>query len=316
LTATGVNVQSVLAPLTLSTAVTSWTLDVSSVVVIVLVAGAYWWCLWSGARGCGVDRGAAWCFAMGIGIWGLATISAIAVYAEVLFWVRALQVLLLLFVAPMLIALGTPLTVLRNALAGAAQTRFDRLLATRTARAVAHPLTTSVAMLATPWLLYLTPWYTAALERRPVGAATEIFLLAVGFGYFYARLQADPVPRRYSQLLSMVISIAETIGDGLLGVVLWLGPLVAVAYYQALGRPWGPSPRVDQSIGAGVLWILGDVLGLPFLMLLVRALSVDEKVRAADVDAELDRVRDVPPERVAESTLWWENDPQLHDRFS
>jgi hypothetical protein len=51
-------------------------------------------------------------------------------------------------------------------------------------------------------------------------------------------------------------------------------------------------------------------------MLLVRALSVDEKARAADVDAELDRVPDVPPEQIPESTLWWKNDPQLHDRFS
>jgi cytochrome c oxidase assembly factor CtaG len=292
----------------------SWTLDVPSVVLVAVVGGGYWWGL--RARTGVLDRRAAWCFALGLVTWGLATVSAIAVYAEVLFWVRALQVLLLLFVAPMLIALGTPLTVLRNALDGVAKARFDRLLRTRTARVVAHPLTTSVAMLATPWLLYLTPWYTAALERRLVGAVTEIFLLAVGFGYFYARLQADPVPRRYSQLLSMVISIAETIGDGLLGVVLWLGPLVAVEYYQGLGREWGPSPRVDQSVGAGILWILGDVLGLPFLMLLVRALSVDEKARAAVVDAELDRAPDVPPERVAESTLWWKNDPQLHDRFS
>jgi cytochrome c oxidase assembly factor CtaG len=291
---------------------------VPSVVLMAVAGGGYWWCLRARTPGRVVDRRAAWCFAVGIVTWGVATVSAIAVYAEVLFWVRALQVLLLLFVAPMLIALGTPLTVLRNALDGAAKARFDRLLVTRTARVLAHPLTTSVAMLATPWLLYLTPWYTAALERRPVGAITEILLLAIGFGYFYARLQADPVPRRYSQLLSMVVSIAETIGDGLLGVVLWLGPLVAVEYYQALGRDWGPSPRVDQSIGAGVLWILGDVLGLPFLMLLVRALSTDEKARAAVVDAELDRVRDVPPEQAAEaeSTLWWKNDPQLHDRFS
>jgi cytochrome c oxidase assembly factor CtaG len=303
----------VLAPLSPSSAVLSWTIDVPSVVLMAVVGGGYWWCL----RGRSVDRIRAWCFALGVLSWAVATLSAIAVYAEVLFWVRALQVLLLLFVAPMLIALGTPLTVLRNALSSAAQARFDRLLVTRTARIVAHPLTTSVAMLATPWLLYLTPWYTAALERRLVGAATEILLLAVGFGYFYARLQADPVPRRYSQLLSMVISIAETIGDGLLGVVLWLGPLVAVEYYQGLGRDWGPSPRVDQSVGAGILWILGDVLGLPFLMLLVRALNVDEQARAADVDAELDRVpEDVPPEQAAESTLWWKHDPQLHDRFN
>jgi cytochrome c oxidase assembly factor CtaG len=315
----------VLAPLTPSTAVTSWALDVPSLVLIGALTGGYWWALRRGrARGHAIDRGPVWCTGVGVVLWLAATASAVAVYAEVLFWVRALQVLLLLFVVPMLVALGTPVTVWRNACDEAGRSSVDRLLATRAARVAVHPFTTSVAMLATPWLLYLTPWYTAALESRWIGMVTEIALLTVGFGYFYARLQADPVPRRYSQLLSMVITIVETIGDGLLGVVLWLGPLVAVEYYQGLGRAWGPSPRTDQSIGAGVLWILGDVLGLPFLMLLVRALSADEKARAAVVDAELDAERDRPregpaepaPAREPESTLWWMNDPQLHDRFS
>jgi cytochrome c oxidase assembly factor CtaG len=140
-------------------------------------------------------------------------------------------------------------------------------------------------------------------------------LVAIGFGYFYSRLQADPVPQRFSQLISLVISIFETIGDGILGLVLWLGPLIATAYYVGLHRSWGPSMRVDQSVGAGVLWILGDVLGIPFLMVLVRALSADERARAVEVDAELDRIEEAEPERPSESTLWWENDPQLRDRF-
>jgi cytochrome c oxidase assembly factor CtaG len=307
----------VLPPLTPTTGFTAWTPNLPSVVLMAAVGGGYWAALRRGrTRGHRGDRTAPWCFALGLVAWLLASVSAIAVYAEVLFWVRALQVLLLLFVAPMLMALGTPLTVLRRALDETSRARFDALLASRWARLAAHPFTTSVAMLATPWLLYLTPWYTAALQHRTVGVLTEIVLSTVGFGYFYARLQADPVPRRYSQLLSMVITIAETIGDGLLGVVLWLGPLIAAEYYHGLGRDWGPSPRVDQSIGAGILWILGDVLGLPFLMLLVRALSVDERARAAEVDAELDQVPDRPAERVAGSTLWWKDDPQLGDRFS
>ena len=62
-------------------------------------------------------------------------------------------------------------------------------------------------MLATPWLLYLTPWYTAALQNEWVGAPTRILLVAIGFGYFYARLQADPVPRKYPQLISLLISV-------------------------------------------------------------------------------------------------------------
>ena len=131
-------------------------------------------------------------------------------------------------------------------------------------------------MLATPWLLYLTPWYSAALRHQAVAAATNVLLLLIGFAYFYARLQADPVPRRYSQLISLVISIVESISDGLLGIVLWLGPLIAVDYYTHIDRHWGPSLRVDQSIGAGVLWLLGDVLGVAFIVVLMRFFSADE----------------------------------------
>jgi cytochrome c oxidase assembly factor CtaG len=165
-----------------------------------------------------------------------------------------------------------------------------------------------VAMLAAPWLLYLTPWYVAALKSGAVDALTRVVLLLIGFGYFYARLQTDPVPRRYSQLISLVISIVESIGDGLLGIVLWLGPLIAVDYYAGIDRQWGPSMRVDQSIGAGILWIVGDVLGVGFIIVLMRFFSTDERERATTVDAELDMVE-------ASSGLWWESEPQLRDRM-
>jgi cytochrome c oxidase assembly factor CtaG len=221
-------------------------------------------------------------------------------------------VLLLLFVVPFFLAMSRPVTVLRGALGSAGRERLDRLLATSAARFAAHPATTSVAMLATPWLLYLTPWYVAALEHNAVAAATRMLLLLVGFGYFYARLQTDPVPRRYSQLISLVISIIESIGDGLLGIVLWLGPLTAADYYAHVGRHWGPSPRVDQSIGAGILWIVGDVLGVPFIIVLMRMFSADEKVHADAVDSELESAPDVSD---ASSGLWWENDPQLRERM-
>ena len=195
------------------------------------------------------------------------------------------------------------------------------MLATGFARVLFHPLTTSLAMLATPWLLYLTPWYTAALQSEWVGAPTRILLVAIGFGYFYARLQADPVPRRYPQLISLLISVVETLGDGVLGLVIWQGSLIAPAYYAGLQRNWGPEQRLDQTIGAGVLWILGDVVGLPFVLVLMRALSRDDKAHAIEVDAELDALDN---EEAAENEaaappgpkgLWWENDPQLRERF-
>jgi cytochrome c oxidase assembly factor CtaG len=303
-------------PLTWEAVVQSWHLDLVSAAAIVVLSSAYVWCYRHNRE---AEQAAgpaqAGCFAVGLVLWALATTSAIGVYAYVLFWMRALQVLLLLYVVPFFLAQAKPVTVVRNALGPAGRDRIDRLLAGRVARVLVHPLATSVAMLATPWLLYLTPWYTAALDSEWIGAPTRILLVTIGFGYFYARLQADPVPHKYSQLISLLITVAETLGDGLLGLVIWQGSLIAEPYYSGLHRSWGPDLRLDQTIGAGVLWILGDVVGLPFVLLLMRALSRDEKAHAARVDAELDTAETAQNKGAAPSGLWWENDPQLRERF-
>jgi cytochrome c oxidase assembly factor CtaG len=300
-------------PLTWAALVQTWQLDLTSAAVIALMAAGYAWCY---RRGGGPVRPAqAGCFGVGLALWALATMSAIGAYAYALFWMRALQVLLLLYVVPFFMAQGKPVTVLRDALGPGGRDRLDRLLATRFARVVAHPLTTSLAMLGTPWLLYLTPWYTAALENAGIGAVTRILLVVIGFGYFYARLQADPVPHRYSQAISLLITVVEALGDGVLGLVVWQGSLIGAAYYAELHRSWGPDQRLDQTIGAGVLWILGDLVGWPFVLLLMRALSRDEKAHAVEVDAELDAADAAESESAAPSGLWWENDPQLRERF-
>ncbi|MEE2851476.1 MAG: cytochrome c oxidase assembly protein [Actinomycetota bacterium] len=310
-------------PLTWDAAVQTWHFDLVPAAFVAVLTAGYAWCYRRGRDTESAVRAAnAACFGVGMLVWLLATISALGAYAYVLFWVRALQVLLLLYVVPFFIAQAKPVTVFRDALGPAGRDRIDRLLATRFARALAHPATTSMAMLATPWLLYLTPWYTAALRDEWVGAPTRILLVATGFGYFYARLQEDPVPRRYPQSISLLITVAEALGDGVLGLVVWQGSLIGAAYYAGLQRSWGPDPRLDQTIGAGVLWILGDLVGWPFVLLLMRAMSRDERAHAVAVDAELDEAEakahsaeDAETEGAAPSALWWENDPQLRERF-
>ncbi|OBJ03082.1 copper resistance protein CopD [Mycobacterium sp. 1482292.6] len=310
------------APLTWDAAVQTWHFDPVAVIVVAVFAAGYGWCYRRAraAQGAVGPTNAA-CSGLGLLAWALATISAIGAYAHVLFWVRALQVLLLLYVVPFFMAQAKPVTVFRDAVGPSGRDRIDRLLATGFARVLVHPATTSVAMLATPWLLYLTPWYTAALRTEWVGAPTRILLVVLGFGYFYARLQEDPVPRRYPQSISLLITVAEALGDGVLGLVIWQGSLIGATYYAGLQRNWGPDPRLDQTIGAGVLWILGDLVGWPFVLLLMRALSRDEQAHAVAVDAELDEAEAAPKTQDAEgqipasSGLWWENDPQLRERF-
>ena len=288
-------------PLDVGSAFTSWQGDPSTIVVIVLLAGGYLFATQrAGKAGAYIEPVRRLSFLAAIAFWFVAACSFVGVFSDTLFWVRALQVVLLLFVVPFGLAMGKPLTVLRAALGQVGRGQFDAVLASRWARVLTYPATSSVVMLATPWLLYMTPWYQRVLDDSFIDAITRLILVVVGFGYFYTRLQADPVPRRYPQLLSLAITVVEVIGDGTLGVVIWLGPQIAAAHYLGLERTWGPSPSLDQTIGAGVLWILGDVVGLPFLFALMRALTRDEKAKADAFDADLDR-----ESASANTTVWW-----------
>lgn len=300
-----------LPPLTMLTATTSWRVDPVTLLAVAVVALAYL----RGWRSASVGVPAAAAFVgAGCGLWLLSTISFVGVYDDALFWVRALQFVILLMVVPLGLALGAPVTIARRSRWGPS---VDAALHTRVARWCTSPPVTSLALLATPWLIYLTGWYPSVLTNSVIDVLTRLWLVAVGFGYFYARLQVDPVPRRYSPALSLVISAGEAIGDGVLGVVLWQGPLLAAAHYAAVDRGWGPSLRTDQTIGAGVLWILGDVVGVPFLLALFARFTADDRERADRVDAQLDSSiqPSTPGADSRAPTLWWETDDQLRDRF-
>lgn len=112
-------------PLTWDAVLATWHLDVVSVTVVVVLAVGYAWCYRRIRNSESSVRAAhAGCFGVGILVWLLATVSAIGAYAYVVFWVRALQVLLLLYVAPFLIAQAKPVTVLRDALGPAGRDRW------------------------------------------------------------------------------------------------------------------------------------------------------------------------------------------------
>jgi cytochrome c oxidase assembly factor CtaG len=155
--------------------------------------------------------------------------------------------------------------------------------------------------------------------------------MAPGFAFFWTLLRVDPVPKEYSYAVSMWITGAEVIGDAFLGIaVIASQNLIGAAYYHALARPWGPTPRTDQVLGGGVLWILGDLVGLPFLAAQLIQLMREDESEAARIDADLD-ARDAELKGAAaagqgaaaglaeaqqEGTKpWWEDDPRFTGRF-
>jgi cytochrome c oxidase assembly factor CtaG len=260
-----------------------------------------------------------WFLGLGLGFLVIATMSFLGVYQDVLFYVRAVQTVLLVLVVPMFLALGRPITLFIAAFPQPGA-RLEAVIRSRPSRVLTFPAITTFALVGVPFVMYFTSWYTAVFYSTAVRELTFLALMAPGFAFFWTLLRVDPVPKEYSYAVSMWITGAEVIGDAFLGIAIIASQnLIGGAWYHALGRPWGPTLQSDQVIGGGALWILGDLVGLPFLAAQLIQLMREDESDAARVDAELDaRAAEVAAPAEGEPSPekpWWEDDPRFTSRF-
>src|SRR5262249_2778182 len=145
--------------LTFARAVSSWTLDPWSLVVIIMVGALYL----VGARrmarnGAGWPAGRVISFCLlGLGFAVVATMSSVRAYQPVLFYLRSVQTILLLLVVPLFLALGRPLTLIIGT-APRLGPWLDAAIKSRPARLATFPAITTFAVVLTPFLIYFTPW--------------------------------------------------------------------------------------------------------------------------------------------------------------
>ena len=231
--------------------------------------------------------------------------------------------------------------------------RLNAVIRSRPARVLTFPAITTFALIGVPFVMYFTSWYTWVFRSTTVRELTFVALMIPGFVFFWTLLRVDPVPKEYAYAVAMWITGAEVIGDAFFGIAVIADQnLLGAAYYHALARPWGPSLATDQVLGGGVLWILGDLVGLPFLAAQLIHMMREDESDAARIDAELDaqeaareakaQALSSPAEPGAPATvaepgapatpaepgaagpapaqddeqpLWWQNDPRFTSRF-
>jgi cytochrome c oxidase assembly factor CtaG len=314
--------------LTVARALTEWTLDPWALGFVVLLGGLYL----AGVRRVrrsgapwATGRTVAFCV-LGLGFCVIATMSWIGVYTGVLFYVRAVQTILFLLLIPLFFALGRPLSLAIAALPRAGP-RIDAAIRSQAAKVLTFPAITTLVLVIMPFAVYFTSWYAAGFHSVAVREVTHLALLAPGFVFFWTLLRVDPVPKAYPYLVSLWVTGAEVVGDAVLGLAVIADQnLIAGPWYHAVGYPWGPSLSTSQVIGGGTLWILGDVVGLPFLAAQLIQMIREDESEAAEIDAELD-ARDAAraaaakaagvdaAAEVAQDRPWWESDPRFAGRF-
>ncbi len=331
--------------ITVSRAFGAWTLDPWTLAWILLLGGLYlagMAVLRRRGREWPVARAIAFC-GLGLGFAAIATMSSIGVYQPFLFYMRSIQTVLFLLVVPLFVALGRPLTLMIETVPWLGP-RLRSVIASRAARLALFPAITTFVLVLMPFLVYFTPWYAAGFHSVLVAQVTHLALAAPGFVFFWTLLRVDPVPRAYPYVMALWITAAEVIGDAVLGLaVIADTSLIAGSYYHGLGPPWNIGLPTNQVLGGGVLWILGDVVGLPFLAAQLIQMIREDESEAKVIDAELDAAEaaaasavapvagtasavvaasgaqppSAPPQagQAPGQRPWWESDPRFTGRF-
>jgi putative copper resistance protein D len=265
-----------LPPLTPGRGVTSWDLDLPTVVLLAVAVLTYL------ARG--RQRSARNLTMTGLGVLGLliVTCSFLGVYDHTLFWVLAVQDVLLLTLVPI------PLVM--------AGSRTWRL----------SPLAGSVLATGTLTAIYVSGWDQARLQHAWLFAFTHLLLVGVGCLFLGPLLQEHGGSFAARALVGFVDGLLDAI-PGL--AVLATHGVIASGWYSKHGRSWGPSALTDQQIGGTAMIALSELVGLPALVLLLTRWMRADAVEADRVDAHLDQASEgLLAVGDDEQRPWWEQD--------
>ncbi len=307
-----------LPPLTGDRWLTGVSVDLPVLVLVAALAAAYLTGVrrlrhrgtaWSGAS-------TAWFLGGGLGALVLVTCSALGTYERTLFWVLAVQDVLVLTVVPVGLTLGRPVALWR-AVRRPARRRLPRGLA----RVLAFPLVGSVLAVGLLLAVYTTGWDAARLAHPALLQVTRLLLLAAGCAFLWPLLGVDEGTGTTGYPTRALIAFVDGLLDAVPGLaVLGSTHLIAASWYLPLHREWGPTPAADQQLGGTAMIALSELVGLPALLVLLVQWVRRDAQDARDVDAALDVVAEAEavlatPDPGARQRPWWETDPgPLADR--
>lgn len=281
-----------LPPLTAMRLLTEWEPALLPLAGAAVAAGLYLTGVYRlRARGVGWSPWRSAFAGLGLGLFLLATTSALAVYGTTLLWVHMVQHMVLGMLVPVFLALGAPVTLALRTLPRRGRALLRQALHSRVARVTTFPVVAGVVFVATPFALYLTDWYEATLTNGLLHDLNHVHFVVVGSLWFWPVLGLDPVPARIPYPLRLVAVFATMPFHAFLGVtIMGASTLVAGDYYRSLGRTWGPSLAGDQEMAGGILWASGDLVALVVLGALFVQWARESEREAVREDRRLDRL--------------------------
>jgi putative membrane protein len=247
----------------------------------VVIAVAAWWYL-SAARRL-ADRGRRWPlrrtgpYLAGLGVLVVATQSGVAGADTTSFTAHVVQHLMLGMLAPVLLALGAPVTLALQSSPRQLRARMIGILHSPPVRFVTHPVTAWALFGGSMFALYFTGLYAATLRSTALHDLTHLVFVTAGCLFFWPVVGLDPIPHRLPY------------GGRMLYV------LVALPFHTIIGVALTTQTKLiapglsltDQQTGAGILWTAGELMGLIAMMIVAAQWMTAEEREALRQDRRL-----------------------------
>jgi cytochrome c oxidase assembly factor CtaG len=215
-----------------------------------------------------------WLFMSGLAVIVVATQSGIGTYDDVLFWDHMIQHLLLIMVAPPLLVLSQPITLLLHASRNPLHTWVKKAVRSRLATILTWPPFTIAAYAATIAGTHLTSAVNVVMTNARAHDAEHALYLAAGYLFFLSVLGREPIRWRIPYPMRILALVVIMPVDTFTGLVLGYS---AAGLTGIVSRPWGPSPVDDVHLGGAVMWIGGDAIMLVLIMMVFAAWSKDDR---------------------------------------
>lgn len=225
----------------------------------------------------------------GLGSIGLATQSFLAVYDTTLLSTHMAQHMLLNMISPIFLGLGAPITLALRTLPAGPRKILLAVLHSRWLKVVGHPVVAGALFIANPWILYFSGLYELTLRNPLLHDLNHLHFVALGCLWFWSLIGVDPMPRAGfpMRLIAVFVSLPF---HAFLGVTLMsASSVIGAQWYLDHPRSWGPTLTQDQYLAGGILWTMGDALGVGVLAVLFVLWARESEREARRVDRELDR---------------------------
>ncbi len=272
-----------LPPFGWEAAVSRWQFAPVVTASVVIAAGLYLWGARRVARRHPARPWPLWrtgMFLGGLAVVVVATQSGIGAYDDVLFWDHMVQHLMLIMIAPPLLIVGQPVTLLLHASRNPLHTWVKRVVRSPVVSFLTWPVFGFLAYSAAIVAAHLSGLANLVETNQTVHNAEHAAFLLVGFLFFLPILGREPIRWRLSYPARFVILVLVMPVDTFTGLVLGYGNAGTPGVPAGPRPAWAPGPVQDLHWGGAIMWVGGDAIMFGLMMLVFLAWSRDDRPAA------------------------------------